>query len=151
MKKGICVILLQLSVICRISQIQIKEALRENRVNPVGLDVSQPELSCQLISAVRNTMQTAYEVSVAESLSDLVKSKNMVWNSGKVLSEQSAHLTYTGSTSQSAKKYYWRVRVWDNKRNVSTWSEPSFWQMGFLKQEDWKAKWIQAGYQEDTI
>ncbi len=143
--------LLQLSVVCCFSQIQIKEVLCESRVNPVGLDVSQPELSWQLISAVRNTMQTAYEIKVAESLNDLAKSKNLVWNSGKILSDQSAHLTYAGSVLQSVKKYYWQVRVWDNKGNVAVWKEPSFWQMGFLKPEDWKAKWIQAGFVEDTL
>ncbi len=42
-------------------------------------------------------------------------------------------------------------QVWDNKGNVSAWSEPAFWQMGFLNVADWKAQWIKAGYNEDTL
>ena len=151
MKKNICVILLQLSVLCCFSQIQVKETLCENLTNPIGLDITQPQLSWQLQSATRNTMQTAYEIRVAENSSDLAKGKNLLWNTGKVATDKSVHINYGGASLQSAKKYFWQVRVWDNHGKTSAWSEAAFWQMGLLKKEDWKAKWIQAAFQEDTL
>jgi len=41
--------------------------------------------------------------------------------------------------------------VWDNSGNASPWSEPAYWQMGLLQKSDWQSKWIQPGYQEDTL
>ena len=66
----------------------------------------------------------------------------IVWRTGKMVSNESLHLLYAGEPLQSGEKYYWQVRVWDNKRNVSTWSRVAFWQMGLLAPEDWKGKWI---------
>ena len=105
------ILLLQLSVLCYFSQIQIKETLCENRVNPIGLDIPQPALSWQMVSAVRNTMQNAYEVRVAMLVNDLTKGNNLVWKTGKILSNQSVHIAYSGSMLQSAKKYYWQVNT----------------------------------------
>jgi alpha-L-rhamnosidase len=39
-------------------------------------------------------------------------------------------------------KVYWQVRAWDNKNQVSQWSEPASWEMGILEPEAWKASWI---------
>ena len=151
MKKYILFILFNLLVVFSFAQVEVKNPLCENRNNPVGLDVLQPRLSWQLISANRNTRQNAYAIRVAENVEDVVNGKNLVWNSGKIVSDRSVHVRYSGNTLQSAKKYFWQVMVWDNHGKSSSWSEPSFWQMGFLKSSDWKAKWIKAGYEEDTV
>ena len=106
MKKNICIILLQLPVLCCFSQIQLTVTLCENRVNPIGLDFPQPELSWQFQSATRNTMQTAYEIRVAENSSDVAKGANLLWNTGKVATDKSVHVNYGGASLQSAKKYF---------------------------------------------
>lgn len=137
--------------VCLQAQIKIVNPLCENRDNPIGIDVAQPQLSWQLVSAQRNIMQTAYEIKVAEDAGDVLKNKNLVWKSGKIMTGQSLHVAYAGKALQSAKKYFWQVKVWDNYGKTSEWSKPAMWQMGFLNPSDWKAKWIQAGYNEDTI
>jgi len=35
--------------------------------------------------------------------------------------------------------------VWDSDNKVTEWSEPAFFEMGLLNQEDWKAEWIGSG------
>ena len=146
MKKSIPLSLFfQLCLLVVFSQPQVKNLLCENLVNPIGLDIVQPRFSWQLISNERNLMQTAYEIRLANSTAALQKTGGL----GKVNSDQSVHVSYTGTPLQAGKKYYWQVRVWDNKGKTSAWSEPASFQIGLLKPEDWKAHWIQANFTED--
>ncbi len=124
-------------------QVQVSNLLCENFSNPVGLDVIQPRLSWQIISDKKNVMQTAYEIKVS--------AKSVVWNSGKINSDSSVHVAYKGSRLQSGTKYSWQVRIWDNSGKASAWSQSASWQMALLDPSDWKAKWIEQGFAEDTI
>lgn len=130
------------------AQVKIQNPLCEDRANPLGLDSSQPRFSWQLISDKRNVVQAAYEIRVSDEAAN--PSKGNIWNSGKLMSDQSVFVPYAGTPLESGKKYFWQVRVWDNSGKVSPWSDPGFWQMGLLKASDWKAKWIGAGAVEET-
>jgi alpha-L-rhamnosidase len=126
------------------AQVRVQGLMIESRVNPLGVDVQNPRFTWQLISDVRNTIQTAYEITVTDA------DQKVVWNS-KVDSEQSVFVPYGGSPLQSGAKYFWKVRVWDNARKASPWSEPAFWQMALLNPSDWKAKWISVAVEADTV
>jgi len=128
------------------AQISVQNPLCENRPDPIGLDVLIPRLSWQLQSSHRNVRQTAYEIKVGTET--LLKNKNLIWSTGQVASEQSVYVPYNGPALQSGKKYYWQVRVWDNRGNTSPWSAPAFWHMGLLQPGDWKAEWIIPGFPE---
>ena len=49
---------------------------------------------------------------------------------------------------QSAHRYQWEVRIWDSAGKASPWSPAAFFQTGLLSKADWKAVWIQPGYEE---
>jgi alpha-L-rhamnosidase len=132
-------------------QLTVKSPLVENLKNPLGIDVLKPVFSWQLSSDQRGVLQTAYEIRVSSNPGALAKGKSISWASGKKSSSQSLYVPYAGIALESAKKYYWQVRVWDNKGKVSPWSEVSFWQMGLLQEADWKAKWISIGFVEDSV
>ena len=125
-------------------QVSVQNLLTENQTNPLGMDISTPRFSWQLISDQRNIFQTAYEIKV-------MSGKTIAWSSGKVSSDQSVHVPYAGQALQPGKKYNWLVRVWDNIGKTSLWSEPAFFQTAFFKAADWKAKWIEADFPEDSI
>ncbi|MBS1525478.1 MAG: family 78 glycoside hydrolase catalytic domain [Bacteroidetes bacterium] len=129
------------------AQVKVDNLLCENRTNPLGMDVTQPRFNWQLNSDKRNEMQTAYRVQVSESEAF----HGLVWDSGKIMSDSSVFVTYKGKPLLSGKRYYWRVRVWDNHGAASPWSQAAWWQMALLHTGDWKAKWITPGYQEDTL
>jgi alpha-L-rhamnosidase len=130
------------------AQVKVQNLLVENLSNPIGMDITSPRLSWQLVSNTRNVMQTAYEVRVGTTANPS-KEKNLQWSSGKINSDSSVQVAYKGMPLQSGKKYFWQVRVWDNEGRASSWSETSSWQMGLLDSNEWKAKWIESSLDKD--
>lgn len=126
-------------------QLQVKRLRCEYRKNPLGIDVLQPRLSWQLTAAGRNIRQKSYQIQVAADS----KMTDLIWDSGQVESEQSLHVEYEGPSLSSRTRYYYRVKIWDNKGRVSSWSETAFWEMGILDNEDWKAQWITPDLDRD--
>src|SRR6186713_676893 len=61
--------------------------LVEHQSAPMGIDVLRPSLSWQLRSAIRGTRQTAYAIRVGRKISDLEDNSNLIWESGKTMSE----------------------------------------------------------------
>jgi len=120
----------------------------EYKSNPVGIDITNPRMSWELVSSERGTLQTAYQVRVASSTADFPK-KKLIWDSGKKNSDASIHVAYEGPALESERRYYWQVEVWDNQGRDSGWSEPAYWEMGLLSPTDWKAKWITPNLKED--
>jgi alpha-L-rhamnosidase len=98
----------------------------EYRQEPLGIDVAQPRLSWLLHS----DRQTAYQVVVKGA-----------WDSGKVVSDQSIGVAYTGATLLPGSGYEWKVRVWDGADKPSAWSKPARFTTGL---REWQAKWIGA-------
>ncbi|MEI6604208.1 MAG: glycoside hydrolase family 78 protein [Verrucomicrobiota bacterium] len=124
----------------------------EYLVNPLGIDVGKPRLSWKLetgnLKPERGIKQTAYQILVASSEVLLKKDQADLWDSGKVVSEQSVLVEYHGKPQGSWRQCHWKVRSWDNGGKASGWSQPAAWTMGLLKPEDWQAKWIGAATQE---
>ncbi|WP_226037460.1 family 78 glycoside hydrolase catalytic domain [Aquibacillus saliphilus] len=118
--------------------------------DPIGLDISKPQLSWQLESGSRAKMQTAYQVIVASSLEMLEEENGDVWDSGKIESDQSINISYDGKELESKKAYYWKVRIWDEDEVGSNWSAPAKWEMGLLKSSDWKGDWIEYRNDESS-
>ena len=114
----------------------------EQLENPAGIDSTQPRLSWTLESDRRGERQTAYQILVASSESNLREDKGDLWDSGKVESNQSIQLSYAGKPLASSQECFWKVRVWDSEGKVSGWSRPALWTMGLLDARDWHAKWI---------
>ena len=114
------------------------------------IDIAAPRLSWinSNLSQARGVEQTAYRVRVATSPEGF---DNPVWDSGKVLSKESAFVEYRGSKLLSRTSYWWQVMVWDEKGRASEWSDTAHWHMGILSEDEWKGKWIGAPWQgEDS-
>lgn len=116
----------------------------EYAVNPLGVDVPAPRLFWTLESNERGERQTAYEILVAGSEKELTAGKGVLWDSGKVASDETIQIPYGGQGLKSSQQIFWKVRVWDVKHEPSGWSKPATWTMGLLHAGDWRAKWIGA-------
>ncbi len=110
--------------------------------NPLGIDVAQPRFSWMLDHCQRSQLQSAYQVLVTSKQENLDAHNGDKWDSGKVVSAQSINILYRGSSLESGKTYYWKVRLWDKDGKVSSWSKIATFEMGLLKSEDWGGKWI---------
>jgi alpha-L-rhamnosidase len=75
---------------CANSQIEVT-ALRTNNLNdPLGIG-KYPKFGWRIVAAKRNTNQTAYQLQVS-SRPDF-NDKALLWNSGKVATDQSLHIS----------------------------------------------------------
>mgnify|MGYP005850726555 FL=1 len=110
--------------------------------NPLGIDVSRPRLSWHVNDTRRGAVQAAYQLVVAASAEALESAKGLLWDSGKVASDQSVLVEYAGPGLVSRQRCWWRVRTWDSQDQVSPWSQPAWWEMGLLNRSDWKGQWI---------
>ncbi|MEI7901354.1 MAG: family 78 glycoside hydrolase catalytic domain [bacterium] len=136
----------------------------EYLVNPLGIDAEKPRLSWVIEEGsqkpeARSQKQAAYQILVASSAELLKQDTGDLWDSQKVLSEQSSQVEYAGKPLASRTQCHWKVRVWVaaldagkpklEKAEGCAWSQPAFWEMGLLKNDEWTAQWIEgAGYVE---
>jgi len=119
----------------------------EYKVNPIGIDVTIPRLNWQIVSNEKNVTQTAYRIQVANSLENL-ENETLVWDSGKINSDKSVCVEYSGPEMKSSQRYFWHVCVWvDNEKFA--WSEPAFWETALLNNSEWKAEWIHPLIEND--
>ena len=115
--------------------------LCEYRVNPLGIDEPQPRLTWLVASDGRGQKQTGYRVLVSESEDQLKRGIGVLWDSGKVESNQTVNVVYNGRKLVSGQQCCWKVCVWGKEGNPE-WSKPACWTMGILEAKDWQADYI---------
>ena len=113
----------------------------EDYHNPVGIDKSTIHFSWQLQSGQRGVLQTSYSVQIASDTAF----GNVVWESGKVNSDQSVDVEATGFAPAAEKRYYWRVTVNDNKGETAVSTEKAYFETGLMSADGWNGThWIKA-------
>ncbi len=116
----------------------------EYRVDPLGIENTQPRLSWKLVGdeSTRGQQQVAYHVLVASSLENLNANRGDLWDSGTKETSESFNRIYNGEALTSGQTCYWKVRVRDASGELSEWSQHAMFSIGLLNPEDWKGEWI---------
>ena len=112
----------------------------EYRKNPKGLSVTIPRFSWKIASEKENTVQAAYAIRVSCGSS-------LVWDSGRVVSDQSVLVPYGGEKLEPEKRYEVKLAVEDNYGNscqADTWFET-----GVFEPETFKARMITHDFPEN--
>ena len=115
----------------------------EYLVDPLGLDEREPRLGWILQSTRRGARQTAYRIRVSSTPEALAQGRAERWDSGRVESARSTHVTFGGAPLRSRETCHWNVEVWD-ETGASVHSPVAHWSMGLLVPSDWTARWIAA-------
>jgi len=113
----------------------------EYRVNPVGLTAEAPRFSWKMESQEKDTLQTAYEIHVAD------ENGKLVWNSGKKVSDQSVLIPYEGEALVSETMYTVQVSVADNHGNTE--SVEGTFETGIFDNTEFKAQMITGDFPEE--
>ena len=117
----------------------------EYRESPLGVDTDKPRLSWIVVATDaerRGVGQTAYQIIVAGTREQLDRDQGDLWDTGKVVSDETIQVPYGGSKLGSGQQCWWKVRTWDRHGQASPWSEPATWTMGLLDPSGGDAKWI---------
>ncbi len=134
----------RLSMQVTTSPVSISNMRVEYHTQPINIDVDKPRFSWELTSSQRAVLQTACQIQVATSAAKLGQAQADLWDSGMMNSSESCQIEYSGKALRSRQLCYWRVRIRDDKGQLSDWSPVASWAMGLMKQSDWKAKFICA-------
>ncbi|GAB3649331.1 glycoside hydrolase family 78 protein [Echinicola sediminis] len=123
------------------------ETTTEMARNPLGIEKSAPRFGWKMEAEGYGAKQSAYQVMVYSSPE--ADESSLVWDSGKIASEQSQWITYKGAPLIGGVRYFWRVQVWNQDDQASSWSELAHFERApdNLAQ---KANWIGAITKEDS-
>lgn len=134
-------LLATISAYSEIPALRVSQLRCEDRENPLDVEADIPMLSWISESSSRGMRQSAWQVLAASRPELLREGQADLWDSGKV-DTNTQDVPYGGRPLRSGEQVFWTVRLWDETGAASDWSEPASWTMGFLKAEDWQAKWI---------
>jgi len=101
---------------CLRPALRVETLTCDYQVAPLLVEEASPRFGWQL-EGRQGTMQSAYKIEVADS------EGNLVWQSGKVNSEESQHIVYAGSPLTPMQTYRWRVQAWNEQDKASRWSD----------------------------
>ncbi len=139
----ITIVFLFIGNVLSAKNVQFQALTCNYQTNPIAIDSNQPLLSWIVNAGGFNREQTAYQVLVASQPHLLNEKEADFWNSGKVLSSQSAHVKYKGEKLFPTKKYWWKVKIWDENGEVSSWSPVNTFETALMNETSWgRAKWI---------
>lgn len=109
----------------------IKDILVETEANPLGIDIRNPLISWKFSSEEKGMVQKAYQLTVKDS-----SFGKIVWDTGKVESDESAGVVYSGEELAAETKYIISLTTWNQNDEKAT-AESSF-ETGLLEcEENW--------------
>ncbi|MNQ29054.1 Bacterial alpha-L-rhamnosidase [compost metagenome] len=102
-----------------------------------------------MVSKESNAAQIGYQILVASSEEKLKNDEANIWNSGRVNSNKNLQISYSGSPLKTETKYFWKVKVWNQKGKISKWSKTAFFRIA-PAESDLNPTWIGAITKADS-
>ncbi len=109
--------------------------------NPVGIDSPSPRFVWQIKDEQTGSKQHAFQIIIDADSMDVVVGRGRLWNSGQLKSPESLAV-YSGNMLKPFTRYFWRIKVWDEKGIPSKWSEIATFETGMMERKNWIGDWI---------
>ena len=113
--------------------------------NPLGVDTPHPRFFWWIEQDGRGRSPSAYQILVA------VKPRCVNPEQGRCLGQWQGAVgehgadCLCGQGARDRKRYYWKVRYWDQNGTESLYSVVAHFSVGILSRSEWKASWIGGG------
>lgn len=135
-----------MSTVARASDLRV-----EYLENPLGVGSDHPRLFWRLAAPTdddtrRGIRQSAYQIIVASSRELLAEDSGDLWDSGRVESDVTTHVTYEGAPLAPLQTAYWKVRAWGADGEAGEWSEVASFEKCADEAAFGAARWIAADY-----
>ncbi|MBI5284158.1 MAG: family 78 glycoside hydrolase catalytic domain, partial [Chloroflexi bacterium] len=116
----------------------------ERQADAFGIGTPVPRLSWMTETAAGDWRQAAYEIEVRTG------DGAALWSSGRVDSDRSVFVPWSGPPLRSRQRCTARVRVWGSDGSASPWSEPAALEAGLFELSDWTARFVGPPPDEDA-
>ena len=111
----------------------------EHLINPIGIDEIHPRLNWMLKDSQQGAKQSAYQLIIGTDSSALKGGEGNSWSTTKINSAAML-VTYQGKPLNPFTKYFWQVKLWNQKGKQLTSAISSF-ETGMMGQR-WRGAWI---------
>jgi alpha-L-rhamnosidase len=114
---------------------------------PIGLAVDDVYFAWQVGDDRRGARQSAYRLVVSRPVLTGAPNRrsSVVWDSGRVASDQQAFVAYAGPSLGADTAYRWTVQTWSASGAPSPFAAPATFETG-LASGDWEAHWISRSF-----
>jgi alpha-L-rhamnosidase len=98
----------------------------EYQIEPIGLDIENPNFSWHLTSDGWDVKQSSCRITVVNA----DNAEEIMWDSKRIMSSESTGITYSGKSLAPCQRYRVNLRVWDNKDRIAEYE--TFFETGFM-------------------
>jgi len=114
---------------------------------PLGIDLDHVRVSWKMPVGQVAPENVASGKRHTKSSVEALQSGELLWDSGKMESSNS-QLVPVGVNPDSFRRYYWTVRIWDEKNLPGGYAPATWFETGAIHPADWQlgatCKWIQS-------
>ena len=117
---------------------------------PLSVDTERARFSWRDAGPGTGRRQTAYQVLVGHADETPSATAELVWDSGRVESDDTNDVAYAGAPLETAHRYWWKVRVWDEASRPSPYSETAVFETA-LGTDEWEAVLDRIGPRRQAV
>ena len=111
----------------------------------VGIPLNQLRFCWQLTGDANSHCQTHYRIRVSSTQDGALQELPDLWDSGRVASDETLFISYSGASLQPWQGGYWSVEVWDEHgKSSGPIAASSYFSIAPQSRQDWQAQWIGA-------
>ncbi|HTX01375.1 MAG TPA: family 78 glycoside hydrolase catalytic domain, partial [Acidimicrobiales bacterium] len=127
-----------------LSPVELRCAYKDS---PLAVEIDRVRLAWKLAGSGRSRRQSAYQIVVHEADAPMADApiEAVVFDSGRVEADTTCDVAVPAASLAPARRYAWRVRVWDEEGRAGPWSAPSTFETALGGAPAWKSCWIGLG------